>query len=132
MKSVPDTSFIPDVPTGPLDEYRKRAKFDWKRLRLLFEGGDLLKLKYMTWNKIGSNPLFAKPKQTLSADEQKRIAAIQMNAINDLNLAPPEIENMTYRDRVSSKHYFFFFRKSVYLIEIFCELYISDALFDEY
>lgn len=101
MSSVPDMSFIPDVPNGPLDEYRKRTKFEWKKLRYFFEGGELLKLKYMTWDKIESNPLFAKPKQTLPADEQKRIAAIQMNAINDLNLAPPEIENMTYRDRVN-------------------------------
>lgn len=45
MSSDPDTSFIPDLPSGPLDSYRKRAKFDWKKLRLVFEEKNLLKMK---------------------------------------------------------------------------------------
>lgn len=100
MATESDTSFIPDAPTGPLDEYRNRVKFNWKHLRLIFEDGKLLKLKYMAWSNIEANPIFAKPRQSLSADEQKRRAAIQMNEINDLNLAPPEIEKLSYRDRV--------------------------------
>lgn len=100
MATEPDTTFIPDTPIGPLDEYRKRATFNWKHLRLIFEDGKLLKLKYMAWSKIDANPLFSKPRRTLSADEQKRRAAIQMNEINALNLAPPEIEKLSYRNRV--------------------------------
>lgn len=100
MANTKDTSFIPDMPTGPLDEYRKRAKFDWKELRLIFEDENLLRLKYKTWNKIESDPLFAKPKQTLSADEQKYRAAMQMNATNLLKLAPPDIDKMNHRQKV--------------------------------
>lgn len=41
-----DLSFVPDLPSGPLDVYRKNATFDWKRLKLALEGDlDLLKLK---------------------------------------------------------------------------------------
>lgn len=41
-----DLSFVPDVPSGPLDVYRKSSTFDWKRLKLALEGDiDLLKLK---------------------------------------------------------------------------------------
>lgn len=100
MTSIKDTSFIPDMPIGPLDEYRKRAKFDWKQLRLIFEDENLLRIKYKTWNKIESDPLFAKTKHTLSADEQKYRAAMQMNATNLLKLAPPDIENMSHRQKV--------------------------------
>lgn len=100
MASAKDTSFIPDMPTGPLDEYRKRAKFDWKQLRLIFEDESLLRLKYKTWNKIEADPLFAKPKQTLSADEQKYRAAMQMNATNLLKLAPPDVDKMNHRQKV--------------------------------
>lgn len=100
MTSVKDTSFIPDMPSGPLDEYRKRAKFDWKQLRLVFEDENLLRLKYKTWNKIESDPLFAKPRHTLSADEQKYRAAMQMNATNLLKLAPPDVEKMSHRQKV--------------------------------
>lgn len=95
-----DTSFIPDMPTGPLDEYRKRAKFDWKQLRLIFEDESLLRLKYKTWNKIEADPLFAKPRQTPSADEQKYRAAMQMNATNLLKLAPPDVGKMSHRQKV--------------------------------
>lgn len=40
-----DTSFIEDLPAGPLDAYRKKAKFDWKKLKLVFEDVNLLKMK---------------------------------------------------------------------------------------
>lgn len=100
MANAKDTSFIPDMPTGPLDEYRQRAKFDWKQLRLIFEDENLLRIKYKTWNKIEADPLFAKPKQTPSADEQKYRAAMQMNATNLLNLAPPDVDKMNHGQKV--------------------------------
>lgn len=45
-----DTSFIPDLPSGgPLAVYRKRANFDWKRLRLIFEKEQGLRIKVSGW-----------------------------------------------------------------------------------
>lgn len=41
-----DKSFIPDLPKGgPLAEFRKRATFDWKDLKLIFEEELTLKTK---------------------------------------------------------------------------------------
>lgn len=40
-----DTSFIPDLPKGPLDTYRKTATFDWKKLKICLENADALKIK---------------------------------------------------------------------------------------
>lgn len=46
MSQTVDTSFIPDLPkAGPLAEYRKRANFDWKDLKLIFEQEQTLKTK---------------------------------------------------------------------------------------
>lgn len=46
MSKTVDTSFIPDLPKGgPLAEYRKRANFDWKVLKLIFEEEQILKTK---------------------------------------------------------------------------------------
>nr|CAD7412290.1 unnamed protein product [Timema poppensis] len=45
MAAQDTTDFIPDLPLGPLDDYRKQASFDWKKLKLLLEGSDNLKLK---------------------------------------------------------------------------------------
>lgn len=99
MSSNIDTSFIPDNPSGPLDEYRSRATFDWKRLRLILEEKDLLELKYKAWRLIEAEPLFAKPVQTLSADEQKYRAAVQMKSIHDLHLSPPNMERLGHKDK---------------------------------
>lgn len=40
-----DLSFIPDLPSGPLDEYRLRANFDWKKLRVILDDINSLKIK---------------------------------------------------------------------------------------
>lgn len=34
-----------DFPPGPLDEYRKQAKFDWRKFKLYVENPELLKTK---------------------------------------------------------------------------------------
>lgn len=36
---------IADLPTGPLDTYRQKATFDWKRLRLYTFGYDTLEFQ---------------------------------------------------------------------------------------
>lgn len=143
MANAKDTSFIPDMPTGPLDEYRQRAKFDWKQLRLIFEDENLLRIKYKTWNKIEADPLFAKPKQTPSADEQKYRAAMQMNATNLLNLAPPDVDKMNHGQKVWFTFHiniiiyiFFIWVDSIvvrlYIIIIIVFIFIPDPVFNEY
>lgn len=97
-----DTSFIPDLPSGgPLAEYRKRAKFNWKNLRLIFEDATGLKIKYTVWNRLESDPLFRKPSNTESADQQQRIAAMRMNRFTEYQLLPPELHAQDHKTRVS-------------------------------
>ena len=43
-----ETDFIPDLPEGPLNVYRKQASFDWKKLKLVFDKPEILKLKVST------------------------------------------------------------------------------------
>ena len=86
-----DTDFLPDMPEGPLDEYRQRAKFDWKKLRVYIEGEDNLKVKYMIWNRLEKDPLFKRTLTTLPSDEQKRIAAMQVNRVAEKQFLPAEI-----------------------------------------
>lgn len=45
MELEDDQLALKDFLSGPLDEYRKQAKFDWKKLKFFFENPDLLKLK---------------------------------------------------------------------------------------
>uniref|UniRef100_A0A336MWM8 Acyl-coenzyme A oxidase n=1 Tax=Culicoides sonorensis TaxID=179676 RepID=A0A336MWM8_CULSO len=99
MSTSADTSFIPDLPSGALDVYRKK-NFDWKRLRLIFEEQSVLKIKYHVWNTLEKDPLFRKPSCSLPMDEQKRRAANQVNRVNDYEFAPKEIQEAAYKPRI--------------------------------
>lgn len=37
--------YLPDLPKGPLDAYRKKATFDWRRMKLAYDNLNTLKLK---------------------------------------------------------------------------------------
>ncbi|XP_055597144.1 peroxisomal acyl-coenzyme A oxidase 3-like [Uranotaenia lowii] len=100
MPQDDDRSIIPDVPRGPLCEYRKRAKFNWKDFKLVLEHPDLIRIKYKVWKKLQSEPLFTPVKSTLSVDQQKERAAKQVNRVADLELAPAEVYSMDYKYRV--------------------------------
>ena len=36
---------VPELPSGPLDVYRKRASFSWRDMVLLMEGEDVIQFK---------------------------------------------------------------------------------------
>ncbi|XP_063378384.1 peroxisomal acyl-coenzyme A oxidase 3 [Cydia fagiglandana] len=92
-----DLSFLPDLPSGPLDEFRRTATFDWKRLKLALEGDiNLLKLKYKVWHTLEKDPLFAHSSVTPSVEEQKRITQLQVNRINQYKFLTPELMRLSY------------------------------------
>lgn len=35
---------IPDLPSGPLDVYRKQASFNWKKMKLFLESPEDIKI----------------------------------------------------------------------------------------
>uniref|UniRef100_A0A0K8V1S1 Acyl-coenzyme A oxidase n=1 Tax=Bactrocera latifrons TaxID=174628 RepID=A0A0K8V1S1_BACLA len=99
MSQTPDTTFIPDLPKGPLCRYRGCAKFDWKQLKVIFEREQDLRIKYKVWKILENDPLFSKPQSTLSADEQKHLCAMQVNRMPHLNLIPKEIEQKSFGEK---------------------------------
>lgn len=98
----PNTDFIPDLPKGPLDDYRNLAPgLNWKKLKLFLEGEEAVRVKYRTFKIMESHMIFDRTDNNPSTDEQKRIAAVQMMMIKDLNMFPAEIYSLDYRRRVS-------------------------------
>lgn len=45
-----DKTTFEDFPPGPLDVYRKRARFDWREMKFLLEGEDVAKYQVLTHN----------------------------------------------------------------------------------
>lgn len=37
--------YFPDLPSGRLDEYRKKATFDWRRLKLVYDNLNTIAIK---------------------------------------------------------------------------------------
>lgn len=40
--------YFPDLPSGLLDKHRKKATFDWRRMKLSYENLNTIKLKVST------------------------------------------------------------------------------------
>lgn len=92
--------FIPDLPQGPLDEYRNLSPaVNWKRLKMYLEGEECVRVKYRTFKIMESQPLFERAHNP-TVDEQRRIAAVQMMKLIDHNIFPPEIYAMNFKPRV--------------------------------
>lgn len=95
-----ELSFIPDIPSGPLDAYRNSATFNWKQLKLSLEGDvDLLKLKYKIWQTLEKDPLFAHNTVSPSLEEQKRITQLQLKRINEYKFLTNEMFKSSYSKR---------------------------------
>ena len=45
QSDVYSLELMKDFPPGPLDHYRQKASFDWKKMKLFLEGEDILRFK---------------------------------------------------------------------------------------
>ena len=122
-----NTSFIPDIPShpGPLQDYRNKATFDWKLLRIYFESEEKLKEKYLIWNQLEKDPLFKRPPVTLPVDEQKKLAAMRMKRVSELGFLTDEIKNSSYQKRVK---YLYLYKQ---ILQFQRKLYFSVEAYDE-
>ncbi|XP_022188658.2 peroxisomal acyl-coenzyme A oxidase 3 isoform X2 [Nilaparvata lugens] len=83
---------IPDFPPGPLDQYRKQASFDWKKLKILLQGDEkLYRFQLDIWNRLESEVIFQHPVETPSLSEQRRLAAVRMYRLKEWNLITPDV-----------------------------------------
>ncbi|RZC33101.1 peroxisomal acyl-coenzyme A oxidase 3, partial [Asbolus verrucosus] len=93
------TNFIKNLPPGPLDEYRKRATFDWKRMKIFFEDPDLLKVKMRVWETLEKDPVFQRPIVEPSTEEIKRLSALQLRKYCQYNFVTPEMAKLPYKKK---------------------------------
>ncbi|XP_045533158.1 peroxisomal acyl-coenzyme A oxidase 3-like [Pieris brassicae] len=82
--------YFPDLPSGPLDKYRKKATFDWRRMKLVYDTLESIQLKNDIWSFMEGHPLFKHPDKSLSMDEQRNIAVKRMYAYYNERFLPIE------------------------------------------
>lgn len=73
---------MPDFPPGPLDNYRRRASFDWRKMRLLRDGEEILRFKHKVSKTLESDSVFFRhPSEELSRDEHRRLTLVRMKKL---------------------------------------------------
>lgn len=45
FESISDKTLFPDLPHGPLDRYRKNAKFDYRKVALMLDSENCLRFR---------------------------------------------------------------------------------------
>ncbi|KAJ8679842.1 hypothetical protein QAD02_015629 [Eretmocerus hayati] len=97
-----DVTWLADMPKGnDLDEYRALASFCWKRLRIVLEDPDKLKLKMKLWQAMEADPEFHPSNEsTPSADEQKRRSARQLARLHHQKLLLGNVNQLSYREKI--------------------------------
>lgn len=73
---------LPDWPEGPLTEYRSRATFDWRKMKCLMDGEEVVTFKAKVWQILEKDPLFnRKPWEELERDEFRKLTFQRMSRL---------------------------------------------------
>ncbi|XP_059045265.1 peroxisomal acyl-coenzyme A oxidase 3 [Achroia grisella] len=82
--------YFPNLPSGPLDKFRKNASFNWRRMKLIYENLNTIELKNDIWTFMETHPLFKYSDATPTLDEERHITIKRMYAIFHEDFAPYE------------------------------------------
>ncbi|XP_054713813.1 peroxisomal acyl-coenzyme A oxidase 3-like [Uloborus diversus] len=84
IKEDEELGELHDFPPSPLDHYRKRASFDWKQMKLLFIGKDMMDFQNRVWKTLEADPLFHRmPSAQLTLQEARRLCFQRMKRIKE-------------------------------------------------
>ncbi|XP_060102144.1 peroxisomal acyl-coenzyme A oxidase 3 [Heteronotia binoei] len=69
---------LPDLPSGPLCTYRKKASFNWKEMAMFIEDEDLIQFKNRVFTAFEHDPLFARlPGEELSLEKYRELTFLR-------------------------------------------------------
>ncbi|PAA91468.1 hypothetical protein BOX15_Mlig022607g3, partial [Macrostomum lignano] len=69
--------WLPDFPSGPLEPFRRRASFDWRRMARLLFGENGLRVRLTVWRTMESDPVFAHSQRPLALQEVRKRTYLQ-------------------------------------------------------
>lgn len=76
--------------SGPLDIYRKRATFNWKKMRFFLDGEDVIRFKNKVWSALENDPLFSRGFGTQSLEDQRKLSFQRVKRIYEYDFLPDE------------------------------------------
>ncbi|XP_070785785.1 peroxisomal acyl-coenzyme A oxidase 3 isoform X1 [Enoplosus armatus] len=73
---------VADLPSGPLDIYRKKASFDWKEMLLFLDGEEVLAFKRHVFKTLENDPLFARrPGQDIPVEKMRELTFLRVKQL---------------------------------------------------
>lgn len=80
-------TILKDFPSGPLDRYRKKASFDWKEMKILLEGEDIILYISEVTNILKKYPIFQSVKSDATLKQIKYQSAMRSLTFKKLMIA---------------------------------------------
>ncbi|XP_077401453.1 peroxisomal acyl-coenzyme A oxidase 3 [Vanacampus margaritifer] len=88
---------VADLPSGPLDVYRRKASFPWKDMLVFLEGEEALALKQQVFTVLENDPLFSRtPGEDLPMEKMRELTFLRVKQLfrydfmtNDEAMADP-------------------------------------------
>ena len=94
MSSGTQTSMMEilcDFPPGPLDAYRSKASFDWKKFKVILESEDVIRFKHYVWSCFEKDPVFAQnPWDEHDRHEERRLTFLRLKKLFEYNFVTEE------------------------------------------
>ncbi|RXG51498.1 Peroxisomal acyl-coenzyme A oxidase 3 [Armadillidium vulgare] len=81
---------IPDLPSGPLDVYRKQASFNWKKMKLFLESPEDIKIANEAFKYMEEEPIFQHPDRDLTLEEERHLTFQRMKKVYNSEILYPE------------------------------------------
>ncbi|KAG9479768.1 hypothetical protein GDO78_011680 [Eleutherodactylus coqui] len=73
---------LPDLPHGPLDEYRRKASFNWKDMVMFLEDEDIVAFKKKIFSTLENDPLFYRqPGEDLPLEKYRELTFLRCKKI---------------------------------------------------
>ncbi|XP_028329837.1 peroxisomal acyl-coenzyme A oxidase 3 [Gouania willdenowi] len=85
------SSAVPDLPSGPLDMYRKKASFNWKDMCLFLDGEEIVQFKQHVFKTLENDPVFARqPGEDLPIETRRELTFLRMKQLFRYNFLTKE------------------------------------------
>ncbi|XP_074480308.1 peroxisomal acyl-coenzyme A oxidase 3 [Sebastes fasciatus] len=73
---------VADVPSGPLDIYRKKASFNWKDMLRFIDGEEIMAFKQHVFKSLEDDPLFARqPGEDISLEKMRELTFLRVKQV---------------------------------------------------
>ncbi|XP_042235801.1 peroxisomal acyl-coenzyme A oxidase 3-like isoform X1 [Homarus americanus] len=97
---------IPDLPDGPLTQYRARASFNWKKMKAYLDPPEIIAFMNRLYNFMETDPVFQYLDGDANLEEQRYVTLLRNKKLNNAKLFADEELLMDFRKAIATPSVF--------------------------